>query len=165
MMESIYHSIMVFQAPEPGELEREVIRMIDALRDELRHRVAEPRRWVGSLRRLTFARAVQGSNSIEGFNATLDDVVAAVDGEETVDASTETSLAVSGYRDAMTYVLQLSDDPAARVDEGLLKALHFMMIKHDLRKNPGRWRPGPIWVRRDPDGEIVFFFFFFFFYV
>ena len=107
MMESIYHSIMVFQAPEPGELEREVIRMIDALRDELRHRVAEPRRWVGSLRRLTFARAVQGSNSIEGFNATLDDVVAAVDGEETVDASTETSLAVSGYRDAMTYVLQL----------------------------------------------------------
>ena len=56
----------------------------------------------------------------------------------------------------MTYVLQLSNDPAARVDEGLLKALHFMMIKHDLRKNPGRWRPGPIWVRRDPDDEIVY---------
>jgi Fic family protein len=32
------------------------------------------------------------------------------------------------------------------VDEGLLKALHFMMLKHDLGKLPGRWRPGTIFV-------------------
>ncbi len=156
MLVSNYHSIMVFETPTPTELEEAVLRMIEASREELRYRVGEPRRWGGSLRRLTFARAVQGSNSIEGYNATLDDVVAAVEGEETLDASTETSLAVAGYRDAMTYVLQHAQDPTGRVDEGLLKAMHFMMIKHDLTKNPGRWRPGAIWVRRDPDGEIVY---------
>ncbi len=146
----------VFRTPEPDELELRVLRMIDDVREELRFRVAEPRRWGGSLRRLTFARAIQGSNSIEGYNATLDDVVAAVEGETPIDADTETSLAVAGYRDAMTYVLQHAQDPSGTGDEGLLKALHFMMIKHDLSKNPGRWRPGSIWVRRDADGEIVY---------
>ena len=47
---------------------------------------------------MTFARAVQGSNSIEGYNASLDDVAAAVEGEPTLDASLETQLALAGYR-------------------------------------------------------------------
>ena len=130
--------------------------MIDELRERLRWRVTEPRRWVGSLRRLTLARAVQGSNSIEGYDASLDDVVAAIEGESPLDASTETRLALEGYRDAMTYVLQLAREPVVRVDESLVKSLHFMMLKHELRKNPGRWRPGSIFVRREPDGEIVY---------
>lgn len=70
---------------------------------------------------MAFARAVQGSNSIEGYNASLDDVVAAVDGEPTLDAEEETQLALAGYRDAMTYVLQIADDDGLDVDEGLLK--------------------------------------------
>jgi Fic family protein len=105
---------------------------------------------------MSLARAVQASNSIEGYNASLDDVVAAVDGEATLDADEETQLAVEGYRDAMTYVLQLAQDDDANVDEGLLKSLHFMMLKHDLAKNPGRWRPGAIFVRREDSGEIVY---------
>lgn len=105
---------------------------------------------------MAFARAVQGSNSIEGYNASLDDVVAAVDGEPTLDASDETQLALAGYRDAMTYVLQIADDETLQVDEGLLKSLHFMMLKHDLGKNPGKWRPGSIYVRTEENGEIVY---------
>jgi len=105
---------------------------------------------------MAFARAVQGSNSIEGYNASLDDVVAAVEGEPTLDANEETQLALAGYRDAMTYVLQIADDEMLGVDEGLLKSLHFMMIKYDLRKNPGKWRPGPIFVRSEPTGAIVY---------
>ena len=147
----------VYATPECGPLERSVLEMISDARHQLRHRVAEPRRWAGSLRRMAFARAVQGSNSIEGYNASLDDVLAAVEGEPTLDADTETQLALAGYRDAMTYVLQIAQDPGAfRVDEGLLKALHFMMIKHDLKKNPGRWRPGDIYVRKEDTGEIVY---------
>ena len=130
--------------------------MIDDLRERLRWRVTEPRRWVGSLRRLTIARAVQGSNSIEGYDASLDDVVAALQGEEPLDATAETRLALEGYRDAMTYVLQLAREPAVRIDDSLVKALHYMMLKHDLRKNPGRWRPGSIYVRRVPGGEVVY---------
>jgi hypothetical protein len=34
-------------------------------------------------------------------------VAAAVEGEETLDADSETQLALAGYRDAMSYVLQL----------------------------------------------------------
>lgn len=146
---------MIFETPELRDNERDVLRLIADLRDRLQDRVAEPRRWAGTLRRMAFARAVQGSNSIEGYNASLDDVVAAVEGEPTLDATEETQLALAGYRDAMTYVLQIAGDDALEVDEGLLKGLHFMMIKHDLRKNPGQWRPGSIYVRRE-NGERVY---------
>jgi Fic family protein len=146
----------VFQAPELNSDERDVLGLIDKLREDLRDRVAEPRRWNGSLRRMSFAKAVQGSNSIEGYDASLDDVVAAVDGEPTVSTDAETEKAVVGYRDAMTYVLQIADDETMKVDEGLLKGLQFMMLKYDLSKNPGRWRPGAIYVRRESTGDIVY---------
>jgi Fic family protein len=147
---------MIFETPELRDDERGVLTLISEQREQLHDRVAEPRRWGGTLRRMTFARAVQGSNSIEGYNASLDDVVAAVEGEPTLDADEETELALAGYRDAMTYVLQIAGDSALEVDEGLIKSLHFMMIKHDLRKNPGQWRPGDIYVRNDENGEIVY---------
>jgi Fic family protein len=146
----------VYRTPALDAVETEVLRLIDKLRGDLRYRVAQPRRWLGTLRRMTFARAVQGSNSIEGYNASLDDVAAAVAGEPTLDASVETQLALAGYRDAMTYVLQVAEDEDAVVDEGVIKALHFMMLKHDLSKSPGRWRPGYIGVRNDATGQIVY---------
>jgi Fic family protein len=148
--------VPVLRTPTLDPIEIEVLRLIDGLRDDLRHRVAQPRRWSGTLRRTTFARAVQGSNSIEGYNASLDDVAAAVQGEPTLDATTETEMALTGYRDAMTYVLQVADDENAVIDEGMIKALHFMMLKHDLSKSPGRWRPGYIGVRNDATGQIVY---------
>ncbi len=147
---------MIFQPPTLRQDETEVLALIDDLRDDLRDRVAEPRRWYGSLRRMAFARAVQASNSIEGYDASLEDVLAAVDGEPILDADQETQYALAGYRDAMTYVLQIAGDRELHVDSGLIKSLHFMMLKHELRKNPGRWRPGDIYIRREQTGEIVY---------
>jgi Fic family protein len=144
----------VYQTPTLQPIEVEVLGMIDDLRDQLRNYVnPEPRRWYGTLRRMSFARAVQGSNSIEGYDASLDDVIAAVDDEPTLTADEGTRLALAGYRDAMTYVLQIAQDRAAKVDAGLLKSLHFMMLKHRLDKDPGRWRPGEIYVVRESTGE------------
>jgi Fic family protein len=138
-------------------VEVEVLDMIGGLRGQLRKYVdPEPRRWVGTLRRMSFARAVQASNSIEGYDASLDDVVASVDDEPTLRANEQTRLALSGYRDALTYILQVAQDRTATVDEGLLKSLHFMMIKHRLDKDPGRWRPGVIFVVRESTGERVY---------
>lgn len=135
----------VYDAPELTAVEAGVLKLIEDLREQLRSRVHDkPRRWVGHLRRMAFARAVQASNSIEGYDASLDDVVAAVDDEPTHSADEETRYALAGYRDAMTYVLQVAQDPDMAVDEGLLKSLHFMMLKHRLDKNPGRWRPGAV---------------------
>jgi len=147
---------MIFQTPDLREDELAVLTLLSQQREELHDRVAEPRRWRGSLRRMAFARAVQGSNSIEGYNASLDDVIAAVEGEPTMDANEETQHALAGYRDAMTYVLQIAEDDALEIEGGLIKSLHFMMIKHDLGKNPGQWRPGDIYVRREESGEIVY---------
>ena len=147
---------MLFTTPSLDEREREVLDEIDGLRQTLRLQIRTPRRWIGSLRRLTFARAVQGSNTIEGYNATLEDVAAVIAGEEPLDTNEETRLALEGYRDAMTYVLQLAEDPHFHFDESLIRSLHFMMIRHDLPRNPGRWRPGAVYVRNDLTGEIVY---------
>ncbi len=128
----------VHKTPELQPVEREVLALISSLRNELARYVdPEPRRWLGTLRRMSFARAVQASNSIEGYDASLDDVIAAVDDEPTLSADQDTRLALAGYRDAVTYVLQVAQDPSARVDEGMLKSLHFMMLKHRLDKGRG----------------------------
>jgi Fic family protein len=134
-----------------------VIARIDEMKEKLGLSTRTPsRRWRGLLRRNSFARAVQGSNSIEGYNVTVDDAIAAVEGEEPLDATTEAWAAVTGYRDAMTYVLQLADDPGFVYSAELFRSLHFMMIKYDLAKHPGRWRAGPIFVRDEEKEENVY---------
>lgn len=147
---------MLFEPPALDARELEVIAEIESLRESLRTRLRDPRRWTGSLRRTQFARAVQGSNSIEGYNATLDDAVAIAVGEEPLDADQETALAIKGYRDAMTYVLQLSGEPRFHFSEQILKSLHFMMTSYDLKNRPGLWRVGSIYVQQEDTGAIVY---------
>jgi len=147
---------VLYGTPALTTADGEVLVAIDELREELRFFLREPRRWFGSLRRATLARAVQGSNSIEGFHASVEDVAAVMEGEEPLEADEETRAAIAGYRDAMTYVLSMAGGDAMPVlDESLIKALHFMMLKYDLTKNPGQWRPGAIWVE-DQDGRVVY---------
>ncbi len=149
---------MLYATPSAGESEQRVLGTIDDLRDKLRLNLHEPRRWIGNLRRLAFARAIQGSNSIEGYEAKLDDAAAVALGEEPLDADAETRLALAGYRDAMTYVLQLATEPDEdfAYSTQLIKSLHFMMTSYALANHPGKWRPGTIFVRREQTGEIVY---------
>jgi len=148
-------SLCIFAAPEPDDADLLVVEEIERLRIELSHYVRhKPRRWAGHLRRMSLARAVRGSNWIEGYRASLDDVLDAIEGEEPIDATEETRLALTGYRDAMTYILQLAETKA-RIDESLLKSLHFMMTKHDLNARPGLYRPGAVWVE-DGNGDRVY---------
>ncbi|MFY9822145.1 MAG: Fic family protein [Thermoanaerobaculia bacterium] len=148
---------MLFQAPALDDKEKEVLDRIEELRRILGHAFsATPRRWYGLLRRVTFARAVRGSNSIEGYHVTVDDAIAAAEGEEPLEARSEAWEAVKGYQTAMTYVLQLATDLHFAYSTDLLRSLHFMMTQHDLKRNPGRWRPGPIFVRDDERGEVVY---------
>src|ERR1051326_912039 len=148
---------MIYATPALGDAEMSAVDRIADLRRQFRYGLAQPQRWFGNLRRIEFARAVQGSNSIEGYHATLEDVMAVVEDEETLSAPDETVAALHGYRDAMTYVLQLAEDGSALdIDETLLRSLHFMMLKHDLSRRPGRWRTGTVYVGREPGGEIVY---------
>lgn len=145
---------MIYQAPYLTDADRQVLEVISDLRQTLRFRLHYPRRWYGTLRRAVFARAVQGSNSIEGYHASDEDVAAVIEEEEPMDTRKETRQAIAGYRDAMTYVMQLAKSKHA-IDSSVLLGLHFMIMKYKLQKNPGQWRPGPIWVE-DENGRVVY---------
>jgi Fic family protein len=147
---------MIFATPPPSFDETAALARIDKLRRELRHYVAEPTRWVGQIRRVLAARAVQGSNGIEGFNVSVEDAIAAIDGDEPSEASAESWQANQGYQRALTYVLQLARDEHFSYSAQLIGGLHFMIAEHALRSRPGVWRAGPIWVRNDATGDVVY---------
>ncbi|MER7211073.1 Fic family protein [Streptosporangium sp. NPDC000239] len=147
---------MLFATPVLDDRELEVLEEVEDAKRKLRHQLHEPRRWVGQLRRQTFARAVQGSNSIEGYVAKLDDAAAIAAGDEPLDATQETQLAIKGYSDAMTYVLQMAGEDDFAYTTQMLKSLHFMMTSYNLGNRPGRWRAGSIYVREEGSGDLVY---------
>jgi Fic family protein len=147
---------MLFKVPPILPDELEVLQKINSMRETLKYAISSPGRWFGVLRRATFARNIRHSNSIEGINVTKDDALAAVENDEPLTAERSTWQATMGYRNAMTYVLQLANDPHFCYSEGLIRSLHFMMIQHELPKNPGRYRPGPIFVRDEKKQQNVY---------
>lgn len=147
---------MIFSTPSLDRPSSIVLTRIEELQRRLGSMLAEPRRWSGLLRRTTFAKAIRGSNTIEGYHVTVDDAIAAVEGEAPLEADAGTWAEIVGYREAMTYVLQLSKDPHFRYSPDLLRGLHFMMLKHDLSKGPGQWRPGYVYVRNEERNEVVY---------
>jgi Fic family protein len=162
-MQSMYPSgqtgppkVDIYRPPELGAEEEAALQSIADLRRQLRHMVAEPRRWMGSVRRVLSARAIQGSNSIEGHNVSVEDALAAIDGEEMTDAADRDARAVEGYRRAMTYVLQLAEDEHFTYNAAVIRSLHFMMTEYDLHASPGLWRPAQIFVRNEASGDVVY---------
>lgn len=146
---------MIFKTPQLETQEELVVSRIEEVRQQLSYAV-QSRRWTGNLRRMAFAKAVRGSNSIEGYLVSKDDALAAVNEEPPMSAEAETWSNVMGYRNAMSYVLQLSADPSFTFSRGLIKSLHYMMLSHTPTKNPGRWRPGPIYVRNEELQQVVY---------
>lgn len=147
---------MMFETPELDKKEEEVLARITDVRTRLKYALGTTRRWTGLLARATLARSIRGSNSIEGYNVSVEDAIAAVEGGEPLNAENEIWVAVVGYRRAMTYILQLADDPHFTFHEGFLRSLHYMMLSHDLARNAGKWRPGNIYVRREETGDILY---------
>jgi Fic family protein len=146
-MNTASHHAVVYSAPALKTEDEAVLSEIHRMRKELRHVLRTPRRWEGVLRRSALARAIRGSNSIEGYQVEEDDAAAAVDGEEPISADEETFLEIQGYRQALGYVLAKGDDEYATFDTTEIRAMHYMMLSHDHRKSPGRYRKGPIFVR------------------
>lgn len=148
---------MLFTTPKLTPDELDVVTRIEDLRRTLRYQTSgTPARWSGSLRRAMLARAIQGSNTIEGYTVDLADAMELADGEGPIDPADETRMAIAGYRDAMTYVLQLTKDPHFTYSDGLVRSLHFMMLRYDMSRSPGLWRPGPVFVHHEPTGQMVY---------
>lgn len=147
---------MLFSTPFLNAQERAAIEEIETLRRELRFMLAEPRRWTKSLARMIVAKAVLGSSSIEGYNISQDDAVAALEKEEPLEAEYDNYIANRNYAEAMTYILGLADDPHFEFHEGFIRSLHYMVLSGEPERRPGKWRTGPIWVLRRGTGETVY---------
>ena len=125
---------MLYTAPELDPKDVHVLDEVLAMRAALSEHLRVPRRWTGRLRRTALARAIQGSNSIEGYRVDLDDADAALDDEEPLSADQRTFAEIRGYRQALGYVLAMATDEHFELDTSALRSMHFMMLAHDLGK-------------------------------
>lgn len=148
--------LMLYGTPRLEAMDETVLGEIEEMRRDLKYRLAETHRWDGQLRRQLQARAIQGSNSIEGYHASVEDIESIMAGEDPLEASAGVAREISGYQQALTYVRFLSRALVFRFDAGLLHALNFMMIGHHVDKTPGIVRPGGIYVRNSATGEVVY---------
>lgn len=147
---------MLYTYTELDEAETRVLARIDVLQRDLRHFVVQsPQRWTGVLSRMTRAKALRASNSIEDINVSQEDAIAAVDGEDPVEADRQTWKAVVGYQEAMTYILQRCKDDNFRFSRDVILAIHFMISQSDLDANPGNLRRGWVGVRNTRTNEVV----------
>jgi Fic family protein len=150
------HRVAIYTAPPLTREDDAVLGEIHQMRKNLRYVLRTPTRWQGGLRRSALARAIQGSNSIDGYHVAEDDAAAAVDGEEPLSADEETFLEIQGYRQALGYVLAMRDEDYAAFDTTEIRAMHYMMLSHDHTKSPGRYRTGPIYVRGERRDQVVY---------
>jgi len=150
------HQEVLYTPPSLRSEDEAVLSEIHQMRKQLRHLLRTPRRWEGVLRRSALARAIQGSNSIEGYLVDEDDAAAAVDGEEPISADEKTFLEIQGYRQALGYVLAMGDAGYATFDATEIRAMHYMLLAHDYSKSPGRYRRGPIYVHDERDDRVVY---------
>lgn len=147
---------MLFTYTSLSDDEKRVLGRIITLRHDLRYHVVQnPRRWTGVLARMTRARALMGSNSIEGIHVSQEDAIAAIDGEDPVEADRPTWRAVVGYQAAMEYILQRTRDERFAFSQDVILAVHFMISQHDLDANPGNFRRGWVGVRSSQTGDVV----------
>ena len=147
---------MLFSYRTLDEEEERVEAATARIRQDLRrYVVSEPRRWTGLLARMSRARALAGSNSVEGIHVSDEDAIAAIDGEDPANSDRETWRAVTGYREAMDFILQRRQSSSFRISEDVLLAVHFMICQSDMAARPGQYRPGWVGVRNQRSGELV----------
>ena len=146
----------LFEAPKLAADDLVVIDEIHSIRDQLASILRPPKRWTGGLRRTSQARAIQGSNSIEGYTITEQDAAAAVEDEPPLSADERTWAEIVAYRRVLTYVVTFGAEPGFEIDESSIRSMHFMLLEHELSKSPGRYRTGPIYVQDEASGRTVY---------
>jgi len=149
---------MLFQTPPITEREAEVIDQIDIIRTQLN--LPRLREWPGLPWRAIHDRILQASKNpalgnlfFENAGPVEDDEPGAEDDEPVPE---DAWAGAPGYHTALSFVLQLADASDFAIDEGIIRALHYMMVGHDPEKAPGRWRRGAIQVTHNPSGKIVY---------
>lgn len=128
---------------------------LDELRHTLGEEVGRPVPWLGTLRWMVQASAVESSTAIEGFHVSAEDAVALVSGTEEPGAEDLNRMAVACYAQAMEHVGVMAEDPGFRWHERVILDLHFDACRFQRDIGPGLWRTGPVGVT-GADGRIVY---------
>lgn len=113
----------LFQTPDIDDTDQKVLAEIDQMRSSLASRLRAPARWEGGLRRSIQAKAVKGSNSIEGYDVSEADAVAAVMDDAPLDADVRTWKEITAYQQMMTYILRVGAVPGFAITEQAIQAL------------------------------------------
>ena len=112
--------------------------------------------WHGRLRRDLEAESVAASTRMEGVNVTADDVRRIFADDVPQRVSDEDADLVRGYREAMRFVLQRSDDQTFEWDRGLLTNLQDRVVAGSEAEGAGRFRRGETSVINRSTGAVVF---------
>src|SRR5258705_13136227 len=144
---------MLFQTPSITEREAEVIDEIDTIRRQLS--LPGLGEWPGLPWRAIHDRILQASKNPALGNAFLENLGATED-EEPGAENPDAWSAAPGYHAALSFVLQVADAPDFAIDEGTIRALHYMMAGHAPQNAAGRWRRGSISVREDSSGKAMY---------
>ena len=149
---------MLYHAPPVSGREAEVIGEIDAIRSRLDLPVF--RTWPGLPWRSIHDRLLQASKNPALGNLLVENADPGEDREpdaEDAGQSVEDAWGgAPGYHTALSFVLQVADAPDFAIDEGAIRALHYMMVGHDPAKAPGRWRRRSISVTNRSTGALVY---------
>jgi Fic family protein len=140
--------------PIDGRLQQR-LEELAGLRAQLGYETARPVVWMGTLRRLVRASAVESSTSIEGYSVAPEEADALVSGDEPPGTADESRMAVASYARAMRHVAAMAADPRFRWSERVLLDLHFDAYEFQADKDPGLWRRGPVGVT-GADGRIAY---------
>jgi Fic family protein len=143
----------LFQTPSITEREAEVIDEIDTIRRQLN--LPGLREWPGLPWRAIHDRILQASKNPALSNVLFENAGDVENGEPGAENSDAWS-AAPGYHAALSFVLQVADAPDFAIDEGTIRALHYMMAGHDPENAAGRWRRGSISVREDSSGKAMY---------
>src|SRR5256714_6455172 len=142
---------MLFQTPPLSDREAEVIEEINTIHKELN--LPRLREWPGLPWRAIHDRILQASKNPAVGNAFFEN--AGAEDDEPRAENSDAWSAAPGYHAALSFVLQLADAPYFAIDEGTIRALHYMMAGHDPRNAAGRWRRGSISVKGDSSGKAL----------
>ena len=150
-------AVELFRTPTLDLEDDQVLAEIRSMRADLAEILRSPRRWSGNLRRNTQARAIRGSNSIEGYVISDQDAVAAVDDDEPLSTDERTWAEILGYRRLLTFIVgPAAHDPAFELSSQTIRTMHYMLLEHDLSKSPGQYRPGEIFVLDETTEQRVY---------
>ena len=144
---------MLFQTPSITEREAEVIDEIDTIRRQLN--LPGLRQWPGLPWRAIHDRILQASKTPALGTVLIDNAGDGGDDEPGAENPGAWS-AAPGYHAALSFVLHVADAPDFAIDEGTIRALHYMMAGDDPQNAAGRWRRGSISVRDDSSGKAMY---------